>query len=317
MRGRGVALALAIALQLSAASLPENSEKLLAASPAARGAFWGIQIVDLGSGRTLYELNPDRFFVPASNTKLFSTALALTRLGPDFAFQTRVLADSPPDAEGRIHGTLRLVGGGDPNLSARAIPYRMGPVTGNPLAAIEDLADQVVAHGVKRIDGGIVGDDTWYLWEPFGEGWAIDDPQYEYGAPVSALTVNDNALTLGIRPGAQEGDLAAVAWNPPLEYYRVDNRIRTVAVGGERKIHVRRDPGGLQVRLWGSIPLRDRGEDLMLAIQDPAQYAAQALRQALEERGVPVGGGVTALHAFPNETPDLTQAQVATAAAGV
>jgi D-alanyl-D-alanine carboxypeptidase/D-alanyl-D-alanine-endopeptidase (penicillin-binding protein 4) len=301
-----------MALQLSAASLPESIEKLLAASgpvgAPARTAFWGIQIVDLGSGKTLYELNPDRFFVPASNTKLFTTALALTRLGPDFTFQTRVVADSPPDAEGRIRGALRLVGGGDPNLSARAIPYRVGPVIGNPLAAIEDLADQVVARGVKRVGGGIIGDDTWYLWQPFAEGWAIDDPQYDYGAPVSALTVNDNAVTLAIRPGAREGDPAALVWNPPLEYYRVDNRIRTVAAGGERGIHFHRDPGGFEVRLWGSIPLHDRGEDLLLAIEDPALYAAEALRRALEARGVSIGGGVAALHAFPNETTDLTQA---------
>ena len=322
MRGRGAALALAMALQLSAASLPERIEKLLAASgpvgAPARAAFWGIQIVDLGTGKTLCELNPNRFFVPASNTKLFTTALALTRLGPDFTFQTLVVADSPPDAEGRIRGALRLVGGGDPNLSARAIPYHMGPATGNPLAAIEDLAEQVVARGVKRIDGGIIGDDTWYLWQPYGEDWAIDDPQFEYGAPVSALTVNDNAVTLAIRPGARDGDPAALAWNPPLEYYRVDNRIRTVAAGGERSVHFRRDPGGFEVRLWGSIPLRDHGEDLVLAIEDPALYAAQALSQALEERGVSIGGGATALHAFPNETPDLTQAAAPpTAVSGV
>jgi D-alanyl-D-alanine carboxypeptidase/D-alanyl-D-alanine-endopeptidase (penicillin-binding protein 4) len=315
------ALALVIASHLVAAGLPESIEKLLASGPVgapARTAFWGIQIVDLGSGKTLYELNPDRFFVPASNTKLFTTALALTRLGGDFTFQTRVVADSPPDTDGRVRGALRLVGGGDPNLSARAIPYRMGPVTGNPLAAIEDLADQVAARGVKRVDGGIVGDDTWYLWEPYGEGWAIDDSQFDYGAPVSALTVNDNAATLGIRPGPREGDPAALAWNPPLEYYQVDNRIRTVAAGGERSIHFRRDPGSFEVRLWGRIPLRDRGEEMVLAIEDPALYAAQALRQALEARGVSVGGGATALHAFPNETPDLTQvAAPPTAVAGV
>src|ERR1019366_2550540 len=178
-QGCGAVLLFAMVVQLSAASLPESIEKLLGASAAARTAFWGIQIVDFGSGKTLYELNPDRFFVPASNTKLFTTALALSRLGPEATFQTRVVADSPPDAEGRILGSLRLVGGGDPNLSARAIPYRIGPVTGNPLAAIEDLADQVAARGVKRIDGGIVGDDTWYLWQPFGQGWSIDDPQYD------------------------------------------------------------------------------------------------------------------------------------------
>src|ERR1039458_10311668 len=116
-------------------------------------------MVYLESGKKLYEANPDHFFVPASNTKLFTTAMALERLGPDFAFRTRIVADGPPDAEGRIHGALR-VGGGDPNLSARAIPYRIGPLTGNPLAAIADLADQVAARGVKRIEGDVVGDDT-------------------------------------------------------------------------------------------------------------------------------------------------------------
>ena len=133
-------------LPLVAVGLPESIQKLLDASPAARTAFWGIQIVDLSTGKTLYELNPDHYFVPASNAKLFSTALALTRLGPDFTFQTRVLSLTPPDELGRIRGPLRLVGGGDPNLSARAIPYRMGPLTGNPLTAIEDLAAQLAAQ---------------------------------------------------------------------------------------------------------------------------------------------------------------------------
>src|SRR5580704_4304742 len=115
-RGRGSGargiLTFALACSLSAASLPESVERLLATTPGARTAFWGIQVVDLATGKTLYELNADRFFVPASNTKLFTTAMALTRLGPDFTFQTRVLADTLPDPDGRIHGALRLVGGG-------------------------------------------------------------------------------------------------------------------------------------------------------------------------------------------------------------
>ena len=71
--------------------------------------------------------------------------MALSRLGPEYTFQTRVLAAAPPDGSGRIVGPLRLIGGGDPNLSARAIPYRIGPITGNPLAAIDDLASQIAA----------------------------------------------------------------------------------------------------------------------------------------------------------------------------
>src|ERR1017187_426184 len=171
------AAAFLLCAQLLSAALPESIQKLLDSSPAARTAFWGIQIVDLATGKTLYELNPGHYFVPASNAKLFSTALALSRLGADFTFQTRVLAPAPPDELGRIRGSLRLAGGGDPNLSARPVPYRMGPVTGNPLAAIEDLAGQLVARGVKRVDGDIIGDDTWYVWQPYAAGWAVDDPQ--------------------------------------------------------------------------------------------------------------------------------------------
>ena len=306
-KGRGAALLAVLAiLAVSrgfAASLPQEIDRLIASSSAARTAFWGIQIVDLASGRNLYELNPDHFFVPASNTKLFTTALALTRLGPDFTFQTRVLAEAAPDGEGRIRGSLVLAGGGDPNLSGRTLPYRMGSPAGNPLAALEDLADQVAARGVKRVEGGIVGDDTFYLWEPYAEGWSIDDPQYDYGAPVSALTLNDNTLSLVVRPAAHPGSLAELELYPPLEYYRIDNRIRTTPVGGPRAIRFERDPGGMQLRLWGSIPLRDRPENLLLGIEDPALYAARAFRQALEARGIAVGGAATARHLFPGDDP--------------
>jgi D-alanyl-D-alanine carboxypeptidase/D-alanyl-D-alanine-endopeptidase (penicillin-binding protein 4) len=289
------------AAQLPAASLDQEIARLMDASPAARNAFWGIEIVDLRTGKALYSHNAERLFVPASNTKLFTVALALDRLGPDFRFETRVLADTPPDAEGTIHGAVRLVGGGDPNLSARAVPYRAGTVTGNPLGRIEELADQVVARGVKRIDGDIIGDDTWYVWEPFPEGWTIDDARYEYGAPVSALTVNDNTLALTVLPGARAGDLAEISLYPALEYYDVDNRVRTVAVGGALKIQLDRAPGSRHVRLWGTIPVRSSGETLLLAVDDPAEFAARALRRALENRGVLVGGSVSARHRYPNE----------------
>ena len=307
--GRLAAAALAAALvsQAFGSSLAENIDRLISSSLAARTAFWGIQVVDLESGKTLYESNPDHFFVPASNTKLFTTALALERLGPDYAFQTRVLADAPPDAEGRIHGPLRLMGGGDPNLSGRAVPYRMGAAAGDPLAPIGALADQIAARGVKRVEGDILGDDTWYVWEPYAAGWGIEDPQSDDGPPVSALTLNDNVQTITVRPGAREGDLAAISLSPAIEFYRIDNRVRTTAAGSERKIYFDRVPGSRQARLWGTIPLRDRGLDMLAGIEDPALYAARALRQALEDRGITVEGGVAARHRYPYEVEDLTQ----------
>ena len=304
------ALALALAVSLTAAALPQRIEQILAASPAAHTAFWGIKIVDLATGRTLYEQNAAHFFVPASNAKLFTTALALTRLGPDLTFQTRVMADQPPDADGRIAGPVRLVGGGDPNLSARAIPYKPGPVTGDPLAALEELADQVAARGVKRIEGDIVGDDTWYIWQPYAAGWSVDDPLSDDGAPISALTVNDNVFNLNVLPGPNAGDPAVLTLNPPVEYYRIDYRVRTVAAGAERRIHVERIPGSLDLRVWGTIPLRDKGQDLLLGIEDPALFAAKAFRRLLEQRGIPVAGGAVARHLYPHDVPDLLQAPV-------
>jgi serine-type D-Ala-D-Ala carboxypeptidase/endopeptidase (penicillin-binding protein 4) len=309
IRGRGcAALAmLLLASQVRAASLPEQIDHLLASSD----AFWGIQVIDLGTGKTVYERNADHFFVPASNTKLFTMALALTRLGPDFTFRTRVVADAPPDDQGRIRGPLRLVGGGDPNLSARAIPYRMGPISGNPLAAIWDLADQVAAHGVKRVEGGIVGDDSWYLWEPYAAGWGIQDPESDDGAPISALTINDNAFTLTVNPGAREGDLAVLSLNPAIEFYRIDNRVLTAAVpadpGRARRIHFSRLPGSLDAHLWGTIAPHGGPQNLVLGIEDPARYAAMALRNALEDQGIAVEGDAVAHHEYPDEVSDPAQ----------
>jgi len=302
-----VLLALAFAASLPAATLPQRIEQLLSQSPAAVSAFWGIRIVDLPSGRTVYERNAGHFFVPASNAKLFTTALALTRLGPGFTFETRVTADQAPDAAGRIAGSLRLVGGGDPNLSARAIPYAPGPITGNPLAPLEELADQVAARGVKQIDGDIVGDDTWYVWQPYAVGWSVDDPVSDDGAPVSALTIGDNTFTMTVRPGIHAGDPAELTLNPPVEYYRIENRVRTVAADGDRRIRVERVPGSLDLHIWGTIPVGNKGEDELLGIDDPALFAAKAFRQILETRGIIVAGPAVAHHLYPDQFASLTE----------
>ena len=298
--------------------LAREIPKELAASAQARQAFWGIQIVDLASGRTLYELNPSKLFVPASNTKLFTGALALSRLGGAFTFQTRVMAAAGPDAGGRIRGPLILLGGGDPNLSGRTFPYKPDAPPGYPLAAIEDLAAQIAAHGVKSVEGGIIGDDSHYVWEPYPEGWAVDDPLYEYGAPVSALSVNDNMFSLRVAPGAKAGDPAAVTPHPPVEYYAIENRIVTRAAAAEGRVSSERDPGSLQLRLWGGVPVGGPVRTLEFGIEDPARFAALALRNALTARGVAVAGEIAARHLYRSDAPQPgKQASSAAEPAGV
>jgi D-alanyl-D-alanine carboxypeptidase/D-alanyl-D-alanine-endopeptidase (penicillin-binding protein 4) len=287
--------------------LEQRIERIIRSSPVAERSFWGVQVVQLSTGKTLAALNQRRLFTPASNTKLFTTALALAELGPAYHFETAVTCERAPDASGRVVGDLRLVGGGDPSLSARAVPYQKGPARGDPLQAIEDLADQVVARGVRRIEGDIAGDDTAYVWEPYPEGWDQDDTVWDFGAPVSALAVNDNLVTLRLRA---TGGRVAVGFAPPLDYFAVDNRVRT-GLRLENKVHLERLPGSRQLRLWGTLNSDPPGEtQFVLAVDDPALYAACALADALDRRGVAIAGRPVALHRHPNERQETPEAMV-------
>jgi len=300
-----------------AQSLDQRISSLLNSTPAARRCFWGVEVLDLANDQPLARYNAERMFVPASNTKLYTTALALLRLGPDYRFQTVVRAEGAPDASGRLAGDLLLVGGGDPSLSGRVIPYRKDAKPGDPLAGIEELAEQVAKRGIRRIDGDIVGDDTAYLWEPYPQGWSQDDGVWEYGAPVSALTFNDNALTLRIRPPARAGLPPELTVSPAFDYFVIDNRIQALP-GGERRIRVERLPGSRQLRLWGTISADGHGESrVLLAIDDPALYAATAFYEALLRRGIAVGGSPKARHRFANEVADLKNGAAAPPAGGV
>ncbi len=292
----------------ASSALAQRLQEALDSVPASRDAFWGIQAVDLATGKTLYELNPSRYFVPASNTKLFTSAMALSLIGPDARFHTRVLADAAPDADGLVGGSLRFVAGGDPNLSARAIPYQKGPGGSDPLVAVEDLAAQVVAKGVKHVAGDVIGDDSYYVWQPYADGWSVQDPEGKDGTAVSAFSINDNAFAITILPGPRAGDTAVLRMNPPLAYYEIDNRIRTVAAGGERRIHSDRLAGSMQLHLWGAIPVGDRGQTMEFGIDDPALYAAVALRQALADHGIAVDGEARAFHLLPQDVADLRRA---------
>jgi len=291
---RGLSALLCLAGVLTAAKLPEKIQEVLDAATAIRRGFLGVAISDLASGKSLFASNEDRLFVPASNSKLFTAALALTRLGPDYRFHTTVIAGSEPDTEGRIDGSVSLVGGGDPNLSGRELPYRVDSPRGDGLQAIAELADQMVARGVRRIDGDIVGDDSAYPWESYPDGWGLGDALWEYGAPVSALTVNDNTFALRVLPG----DPARILIDPPLEFYHIDNQVRP---GPVKKIRIDREPGSMQLRVTGTLPLKDPGQFELLAIHDPALYAAVSLRQALVQRGVAVRGEAVARHATPDQ----------------
>src|SRR5207237_2260634 len=171
--------------------LPAAIEHEIAAPGPLASAYVGALVVRLSNSKVLYAHNDDKLFVPASNAKLFTTALALTRLGPDYRFTTSILAEGAVDPNGRLNGDLVFVGRGDPSLSGRTYPYTTEPPDTDPLQPVEQLADQVVATGLRSVAGAVVGDDTRYPWAPYRAGWAIVVGPGDYGAAVGAMEIND------------------------------------------------------------------------------------------------------------------------------
>jgi D-alanyl-D-alanine carboxypeptidase/D-alanyl-D-alanine-endopeptidase (penicillin-binding protein 4) len=270
--------------------LPDRIAAVLSAPDLSRG-FWGIEIVSLATGQTLYAQNADKLFTPASNTKLFTTAAALALIGPDYKFRTTVETTGALDRYGRLNGDLVLVGHGDPNLSGRELPYDLRTQrSDDPIQALEALADALVQKGVKFIDGDIVADDSYFAFERYGEGWSQDDLIWGDGAPVSALTINDNVVFVNILPADRPGEKAFVSAKPFADYYRLDNRIITTPAGTGRKLSINREPGSTVLTLWGNMPLDDAGANEALAVEDPAEFAAGLFRQLLEKRGIIIYG---------------------------
>src|SRR5947207_756588 len=281
----------------AAKQLQDRIQKIVNSDPASSRAFWGIEVEDAATGTVLYTQNSDKLFTPASNTKLFTTATTFALIGPDFRFHTTVETTAPPDSNGRIAADLVLVGRGDPNLSGRVLPYHLKTERVPPHAkTLEELADQIVKAGVHTVDGDIVGDDSYFIYERYGEGWSQDDLEWDYGAPMSALTVNDNVVFAEIKPAEHVGEKAFINIDPYTEYFQIQNLVATAAAGTKRNIGIDRAPGSAQVIFWGTIPLDDKGDSEALAIDDPAIANAQLLRRMLEKRGVVVLGKTRAAH---------------------
>jgi serine-type D-Ala-D-Ala carboxypeptidase/endopeptidase (penicillin-binding protein 4) len=268
----------------------------------AQKALWGILVVDRDSGETLYELNADRFFTPASNAKIFTTSLALAMLGPNFRFRTTLETAGKLAADGHLSGDLVLVGRGDPDLSNRKFPYagkveRDGPVE----KILAEMADEAVAHGVKEIDGDIVADDSYYPYDPYPPGWSLGDIFFTFGSPIGAIAFNDNTITITVLPGAQAGDPASVLVEPASAADTFARKITTVEAGAKPEIGVVQQPGPEFLLLQGMIPLGHAPVKLDLAMPDPAQTAGASLKQIFESRGVRVSGTVRVRHAPPPE----------------
>ncbi|GAC1423692.1 MAG: D-alanyl-D-alanine carboxypeptidase/D-alanyl-D-alanine-endopeptidase [Acidobacteriaceae bacterium] len=285
--------------------------RAMVADPLVARDHWGIMVTSL-DGAPIASVNEGQLFQPASNAKLYTTAAAFALLGSETTFRTTV--SSPQGiVGGRLTGDLVLKGDGDPNLSGRIIPYVAPPPDAHEapsampaLHVMEELADQLAAAGLTGIDGNVVGDDTLFPWEPYAPDWSIDDMVWGYGAPVSALSINDNQIRLRVAPGVgtpltrphpmNGPDRAVITLDPALPYYTIENQTVTVEKKGKTAIQMERVPGSRTVRVYGTIAADAAPDVEQIAIDDPALYAATALKSALLARGVQVNGQAMPRH---------------------
>jgi len=246
-------------------------------------AMVGIKVSSLDTGRVLFEENANKLLRPASNMKLYTVAAALDRLSPDYRFTTSVYAPVRPDAAGILHGDLTIYGRGDPSIAARFNG-------GDYFKGLNELASRIAAAGVKRVEGDLVGDETYFTGPQYGSGWTWEDLQWWYGAEVSALTINDNALDLFVKPGSTVGSAALITTGPPDPLLTIVNRVTTGPKGSRREITLHRGLSAGVLEIAGSVPVDDRGYAAGVGISHPALLFVYLLRSSLAQRGVTVTG---------------------------
>lgn len=261
-------------------TLQEQVETVLANAP--KGTRFGLVVTD-EDGREIVAVNPDQRFMPASTTKLFTTATAYAVLPgmdqPDEAGGAQVWLE--PGQQRRSGPNVVLYGRGDARLSSAA------DCKVNCLAA---LADAVA--GATRAVHDVVGDDTLWPDQRWVPGMSWNNIGTDSGTAVSALNLDDNELRIAVSAGAL--GQAPVVEIPA--YFTLRNEAVTAAPGSKTQLFVERAVNGTELRLYGSIavdaaPWADR-----LGIDDPAHYAAWTLKTMLLARGVKVSGQIRVRH---------------------
>ncbi len=266
--------------------------------PKYNAAMWGVKIVSLDTGVTVFERNPQKLFSPASNSKLYTVALALDRLGPDYQIKTSLYAKARPNRRGTLKGDLIVYGRGDPTINARLHG-------GDIYQALEPLVSALTNAGVKRISGDLVADGSYFHGPPFGSGWAWDDLEYYYGAEISALTINDNTLQAVVEPGARVGAPCQLELWPATSWLTLSNLTETVESSASRRIHFYHPLCQNLVYVSGQMPIGHAGSTNDVTVHNPAGLFGSLFKQALARQGIKFKGKVRTVNWPEVQAPSI------------
>jgi D-alanyl-D-alanine carboxypeptidase/D-alanyl-D-alanine-endopeptidase (penicillin-binding protein 4) len=278
------------------AQLPRKTlrqlDSLLDAPPFDRN-LWGVALVD-GRLRLVYGRNPDKLFIPASDTKLVVSSVAAALLQADWTVATSVYAGGTV-TDGVLQGDLVLYGRGDPTFGRRCYATdttQAGVCDADPFTRLRELAQALKAGGLHAVQGDLVGDGSWFDGELVHPDWGNYDLNWWYAAPVSGLGFNDNSVDISWKPGPQVDAPAQLVLTPDLGDVTLENRTRTVPAGGPSDIGDRmyREPGTLALWAEGTVAVDGRGGLESFALPDPNLFTARAFRQMLADAGIAVLG---------------------------
>ena len=274
-------------------SLPELCAQLDSHlnQPRFSGALWGVKVVSLDTGKTLYENHADRLMSPASNSKLYTAALALDTFGGDYRFATPVLATAKVGRNGVLHGDLIVSGRGDPSWKAAKFGDNFSPF----IAVLTNA-------GVRGITGNLVADNTFFNGPPTGGSWCVEDLDDSDGAEISALTLADNLAQIRVTPGTNVSDPCSLALSPPDTGIVLVNRTRTIPAGDTRHLESHQPPGTKMDYVFGEMPLGDPGETIDVPVPQPAAWFGVALKSAMAQNGISINGKVRCV-AWPELAP--------------
>ena len=254
----------------------KNVETILGNSCLRKQNF-GIKIHSLQRNKTLYSVNSNRLFAPASNVKLLTTAIALKRLRPEYRFKTALYATTPVGGE-TLRGDIFIKGFGDPNLVSEQMWLLVKELKNIPL---------------RKVHGDIIADASFFDNNLRVKTWKKGGVE-AYNAPLGALSFNFNTVTVHINPGEKPGDRPVVVVDPNIEFIRVDNRARTVSKSKRSRLIVNRIDRGShnEITISGVVSVNHARETYYLNITRPAYYAASVFKEYLRQEGVEVTGKV-------------------------
>jgi len=257
----------------------------LATSPEWNGAHVGVAVVSLETGEMLYRKNEDKYFIPASLQKLFTTATALSTLGVDYRYSTSLFIDGDLQSNGEFNGNIIIRGSGDPSMSNA---YGI-----DPSVVMDRWAFVLDSIGIRSIKGSIIGDDDVFDDVEYAAGWSWDDLVYSYAPQVSGLNVADNAVRLSVLSPLTTTDVPNIRMTPENEYVRVVNGLRVVDSTGSTFITPQRDFRSNVVDLVGTVVASTQDTTrVSVSVDNPTLYTLNLLRAAIQRRGIRFRGAV-------------------------